>query len=176
MIQEISICTIILIWSIYLLVIIVYSTPCLPRHLLHFTTLIDTLFPINFTLFYFTSYLVLPFLNFLSLHYNWNWNEKKLVTTNSVFQGIKATWYKHSYRMADVRWRRAAPVVTTKKEGAGETTREMDEGGRPCSDRWGRKWRWLQQWMGWHGELGIAFYTAHRSVTARCPALWYCSE
>jgi hypothetical protein len=77
MIKEISICTIILIWSIYLLVIIVRSTPCLPKRLLHYTTLINTSFPLNCTLFHFTF---LPFgftpfkfsttsLRFTSLHF-----------------------------------------------------------------------------------------------------------
>jgi hypothetical protein len=53
MIKEISMCTIILIWCIYFLVIIIHST-CSPRLSPHCTTLFDTSFPINFTLFHFT--------------------------------------------------------------------------------------------------------------------------
>jgi hypothetical protein len=56
--KEISICTIIPIWSINNLVITVHSTPCSPALFLHCTTLNDTSFPINLTLFHFTF---LPF-------------------------------------------------------------------------------------------------------------------
>jgi hypothetical protein len=71
MIKEISICTIILIWSNNILVITVHSTPCSPAILLHCTTLNDTSFPINFTLFHFTSHLVcIPFkFSTTSLHF-----------------------------------------------------------------------------------------------------------
>ena len=79
--KEISICTIILIRSNNILVITVHSTSCSPALLLHCTTLNDTSFPINFTLFHFTSRLVfIPFkfsttshhhtsFHFTSLHY-----------------------------------------------------------------------------------------------------------
>jgi hypothetical protein len=68
MIQEISICTIILIRSNNILVITVHSTHCSPALLLHCTTPSDTSFTINFTLFHFTSCLVFILLNFLQLH------------------------------------------------------------------------------------------------------------
>jgi hypothetical protein len=66
--KEISICTIILIWSNNILVITVHSTHCSPALLLHCTTLNDTSFPINFTLFHFNLVWFLSLLNFLQLH------------------------------------------------------------------------------------------------------------
>jgi hypothetical protein len=71
MIKEISICTIILIRSNIILIITVHSTHCSPALLLHCTTLNDTSFTINFTLFHFTFHLVFIPFNFstTSLHF-----------------------------------------------------------------------------------------------------------